>query len=85
MLNGFRQPPDVIAVTETWLSDQVPDSSVALPGYATVHRSDRPVSKHKCPGGGALILVKDGFRCWRRPDLQSWPESVWIEVSVAGS
>ena len=35
VLKGFRLPPDVIAVTETWLSDQVPDSAVALPGYAT--------------------------------------------------
>lgn len=85
VLKGFHRPPDVIAVNETWLSDQVPDSTIVLPGYATVHRSDQPVSERKCRGGGVLILVKDGLCCWRQPDLQSRPESIWIEVSTARS
>ena len=32
-----------------------------------------------------MLLEKDGLRCWRRPELQCWSESVWIEVPITGS
>lgn len=44
--------PDLIAVTETWLSSEIPDSELCLPGYS-IFRADR------CGrGGGVLLLCK---------------------------
>ena len=73
--------PHLIAVSETWLSDVVPDGAVALPGYSSVFRTDR--EGHR--GGGVLLLAKDGVKCQRRADFQVWPESVWTEVATSDS
>ncbi|GAA49706.1 hypothetical protein CLF_103450, partial [Clonorchis sinensis] len=42
--------PSVICVTETWLTDETPDTAISLPGY-DIHRSDRKNSR----GGGCAI------------------------------
>ena len=47
--------PDIICIVETWLSSEILDSEVALPGYQ-VHRLDR--NRH---GGGILVYVRDSF------------------------
>ena len=70
-------PADIVAVTETWLSSSVPDGAILVPGYDVVFRADHPCG-HR--GGGVLLLVKSGIRCWRRQDLEVWSESIWIEV-----
>ena len=33
--------PDVVAVTETWLNDQIPDNVIIFPGYSALFRTDR--------------------------------------------
>ena len=43
--------PDLICITETWLSEEVSDSEIALAGYQ-LHRLDR-----NRQGGGILICV----------------------------
>ena len=43
--------PDLICITETWLSEEVSDSEIALAGYQ-LHRLDR-----NRQGGGILIYV----------------------------
>ena len=73
--------PDIIAVTETWLSKSVPDNLLALPSYNIVMRTDRPPFQHK-RGGGVLFLVHDSVQAQHRPDLQVWPESTWIEMET---
>ena len=47
--------PDIICIVETWLSSEILDSEVALPGYQ-VHRLDR--NRH---GGGIPVYVRDSF------------------------
>lgn len=47
--------PDVTAVTETWLSDEIPDS-VAIPSSHEIYRCDR-ASK----GGGVALIIKKGL------------------------
>ena len=76
--------PDIVAVTETWLDDQVPDSVIQFPGFTTLFRTDRGVNQRGSRGGGVLILARDGLRCSRRPELQFWNESVWMEVLLPG-
>ena len=47
--------PDIICIVETWLSSEILDSEVTLPGYQ-VHRLER--NRH---GGGILVYVRDSF------------------------
>ncbi|XDV29127.1 hypothetical protein PO909_032280 [Leuciscus waleckii] len=51
-------------ITETWLTDAVPDSVVNIPGF-TILRADRQPEKcGKMKGGGLVLLVNDR---WCRP------------------
>ncbi len=45
--------PDVIVITESWLTGKVPDSDVAISGF-NLFRADR-ISK----GGGVIVYVKE--------------------------
>ena len=72
--------PDIIAVTETWLTESVPDAVLSFPGYNTVVRTDRPSCQQK-RGGGVCLLIADSLQVRQRRDLQVWPESVWIELT----
>ena len=56
--------PHVIAVTETWLTDSVPDNAVSLPGYSSVFRVDRGLASR--PRGPSTDSQKDTF-AQRRP------------------
>ena len=42
---------DILAISETWLSDKIPNELVNIPGF-NVYRNDRP--SH---GGGVLIYI----------------------------
>ena len=48
-------PVDVVAITETWLSDDVPSSAVELRGYSMI-RHDKSDGRR---GGGVCVYVKD--------------------------
>ena len=57
--------PDVIAVTETWLGCDVPDTVCQIDGY-TLYRKDRTSGI----GGGVLCLVADDIQsCLRVPQV----------------
>lgn len=84
--------PDIVAVTETWLSPSVPDGAVLLPNYNTVVRTDRQSFHTNASGqavqqrgGGVLLLIHDSLTCIPRSDLQIWPESCWIEINIRKS
>lgn len=47
-------------VTETWLSDQIPNSLFACSKYYNIYRHDRPDRV----GGGVAVFVKDCFRSY---------------------
>ena len=68
-------PPDLIAITERWLTPCVPDSAVCLPGYCLYCR-DRKDGRQ---GGGVAVFSRDKSRCKPRPDLQRWCEDLWLE------
>ena len=49
LVSGRQFAPHVIAVSETWLNDTVPDGAIVLPNYSGVFRSDRqPGSPASC-------------------------------------
>ena len=55
-------PPDIICVVESWLSPEVQDSEILIPGYISV-RLDR--NRH---GGGVVLFVCDRFVVQCLPD-----------------
>ncbi|GAA42751.2 hypothetical protein CLF_112338 [Clonorchis sinensis] len=69
--------PSVICVTETWPTDETPDTAVSLPGY-DIHRSDRKNSR----GGGCAIYSKTELRATPFVDssLEGIPETTWIST-----
>ena len=52
-----EQKPDIIAITETWLKPDIPNSDI-IPDYFSVYRKDRPGGER---GGGVLIAVITRF------------------------
>ncbi len=72
--------PHVIAVTESWLTPSVPNGALHVHGYDTVLRNDRSDDRR---GGGVLLMIRNDLsRCKERPDLRTWPESVWSEIRI---
>jgi exonuclease III len=50
--------PDIIALTETWLCDKVPNSLIACSTYYSMYRRDR-LSRH---GGGTCLIIKNNLK-----------------------
>ena len=51
---------DIMAFTETWLNDRMPNSMIQLPGYR-MFRQDRKGESVKVRGGGIVIYVAQGI------------------------
>lgn len=68
---------DIILVTETWLSSEIPDNIFLCRKNYDVIRHDRIIGK----GGGAVALVKKKLKASVKP----WPfahgEGVWFEIA----
>ena len=54
--------PEIIGVTETWLTDSINNSLVELDGY-NLFRFDRTLESRKNSGGGLIIYYKEGLKC----------------------
>ena len=67
--------PDIVAITETFLSDEICDSEIVDNSYS-VFRRDR--NRH---GGGGMVLVRNNNPATRRHDLENECELLWIEIS----
>ena len=48
--------PDVVGVTETWLSEDIASSELGIPGYS-VERTDRKADKH----GGVMLYIRHSW------------------------
>ena len=49
---------EVLCLTETWLTENIPDAALFLPCYE-IHRKDRPSSNGKSRHGGVLIAISN--------------------------
>ena len=56
---------DIVCIVESWLSQDISDSELAITGY-TIFRRDR--NRH---GGGIIIFVKDTLSCTILPTSTS--------------
>ena len=68
---------DLIAVTETFLDGNIANSEFSSPSYV-VFRHDR--NRH---GGGVLILVRDSIPVFRRFDLETGCELIWLQITTS--
>ena len=72
--------PDFIAITETWLHNNIDDNEL-LPNSYNIHRKDR-----ESRGGGVILAVRSNISCFRRRDLEeSDCELLWGEIPFKDS
>lgn len=78
-----QHAPACILITESWLSDNIPDSVIRIPGYG-IYRSDRRGKR----GGGACIYVRSscfpGYKITHLDYVVHGLESLWLQF-VRGS
>ena len=51
---------DIICLSETWLTENIPDNALFLPAHI-ITRCDRPTNSTKSKHGGVLIAVKQSL------------------------
>ena len=72
---------DILAISETWLSDDIPIETVHISGYH-LYRNDR-----RSHGGGVLLYIKDTIQHTYCPELHqsSDTEIVWAKINNGSS
>ena len=70
--------PDVIGVTESWVTDQVLDSELAIGGYV-LFRADRQ-GGDAARGGGVLLYVKESLQPVEFKPKTGVPEQIWCRL-----
>ena len=71
---SIRNNAKVICITETWLTTQVPDHIIAMPGY-NVFRKDRT----RAAGGGVCMHIHESIPCKQLVDCIEEPvEALWM-------
>ena len=72
------EKPDLLAVTETWLSDFVLDAELQVPGY-NFFRKDRKGRR----GGGVLLFIKDDLKVEHLENFSANEvESIWCLLKL---
>lgn len=87
---------DVIALTETWLNDNIDSENIFDSGLYMVHRSDRSARTYTRPnnsisnnenflGGGSLIALNKNIPALRITEweLESPYDNVWLKLSTS--
>ena len=70
---------DVIALSETWLSENVSTEEILFQNYQRPFRKDRVENSY----GGVIIYVKENIPCKRRLDLEiDGLECIWLEIKL---
>lgn len=73
---AIHNKTDVICITESWLSQLIPDSAVSLPGFLLL-RDDR----ENLSGGGVCVYSKENSPCKRLAEMeQEEVESLWVQL-----
>ncbi len=69
---------DIIAISETWLKDNVREDALDLAGY------QRPIYKNRASrGGGVMLYVKEEIGAIHRTDLEcNDTELLWVELRL---
>lgn len=71
----------VLCLTETWLEEGISSSNYFPPCYSVFRRDRDYANTGQIYGGGVLTAVDASWRAWRRHDLESYSECVWVEIA----
>ena len=80
------ESPDILCISETWLSDCIPDEQYSLPGYR-LFRKDRDLSLYEDgifqnkARGGVLAYVKEDLNPTEHDKLSTNIELLWIKIT----
>nr|VZI26708.1 unnamed protein product [Spirometra erinaceieuropaei] len=73
--------PDIVSLTETWLSENVDDRELMLPGFQLFRRDRR-----ERQGGGVVTYVKHGLLVSEKTEQFAFSaETIWLTIRVPGS
>ena len=67
---------DVVAITETFLDDNILDGELVDQSF-TIFRRDR--NRH---GGGVMLVLRSGIPAYRHYDLETNCELLWVELTT---
>ena len=74
----YNEKPDLLAITETWLTDSVLDAEILIPGY-NIFRKDRQDKR----GGGVLFLIQNALEVEYLDNFSSKEvESIWCLLKL---
>ena len=80
VVNELKSEIHIIALTETWASEQILVGEIEIPGY-NMFRKDRYGK-----GGGVLVFVRSDLSVARRSDLEDTAlEGLWLEILLPKS
>ncbi|VDP89799.1 unnamed protein product [Echinostoma caproni] len=68
---------DIIAVTETWLTNDILDSELCLPGMSLLRRD------HPTRGGGVLLYHQNDLQCDAVDPPVSAPDTIWCKLKLS--
>ena len=78
-----KQETDIIAITESWASEEILDAELALEGFVMFRRDRRRTPAQK--GGGVLMYAREGLMVEEILDLNSGNcEALWGRMLVKG-
>lgn len=70
---------EMVAITETWLHQQIENAEINIPGYK-IYRKDRN-GEHKERGGGLILYVKENLKTKLIEDSDDkQTEALWITI-----
>ena len=76
--------PEILGISETWLTEFIDDKQVQIDGY-NLHRADRTEASGKTSGGGLVIYYKEGLDCTPLSDLNKCTpdiEVAWLNMRL---
>jgi len=75
---------DIIAITETWLTDKIQDSEINILGYQLIRQDRQKLVKLR--GGGVALYIRNELNALVRQDFHelNFPESLWCEINCKG-
>ena len=72
---------DIIALSETYLNDTIPNNEIEIEGYSSdIFRRDHPTNTKR---GGVCLYYKNTLPIKLRPDLHILDESIVVELTLS--
>jgi len=79
-----EEKPDIVGITETWLTDKIYDQEIGMEGY-TLFRKDRE-DEDKKRGGGLVMYIKNNLNpvCDEALTNNMFKDSLWCKINCNG-